>query len=158
MTADGTRHDLDVLVYAPGFDAHAYMRPMKVTGLNGLTADELWKDSTFSYRGVALPGFPNLFLLYGPFSPINNSIVPIGLVQEMNYILRVLDMARERRSAVMPTVASASVLVRLQSSGTKSTRRWYWTSRWQRSRRAQKRRNIKIQIHHIHFRLYPHVI
>ena len=111
VTADGTRHELDVLVYATGFDAHAYMRPMKVTGLNGLTADELWKDSTFSYRGVALPGFPNLFLLYGPFSPINNSIVPIGLVQEMNYILRVLDMARERRSTVMPTVAATEKFV-----------------------------------------------
>ena len=58
-----------------------------------------------------MPGFPNLFLLYGPFSPINNSIVPIGLVQEMDYILRVLDMARERRSAVMPTAAATEKFV-----------------------------------------------
>ena len=79
--------------------------------MNGLTVDELWKDSTFSYRGIGLPGFPNLFLLYGPFSPVNNSIVPIGLVQEMNYILRVLDMARERRSAVMPTAAATEKFV-----------------------------------------------
>ena len=111
VMADGTQHDLDVLVYATGFDAHAYMRPMKVTGLNGLTVDELWKDSIFSYRGIALPGFPNLFVLFGPFSPVNNVSVPLGLVQEMNYILRVLDMARDRRSAVMPTAAATEKFV-----------------------------------------------
>jgi cation diffusion facilitator CzcD-associated flavoprotein CzcO len=40
VMADGTRVKLDVLVYATGFDAHAYMRPMNVTGLNGTTIDE----------------------------------------------------------------------------------------------------------------------
>src|SRR5439155_17388775 len=40
VMADGTREELDVLVCATGFDAHAYMRPMKVTGLNGTTIDE----------------------------------------------------------------------------------------------------------------------
>ena len=111
VMADGTEHELDVLVYATGFDAHAYMRPMKVTGLNGLTIDELWKDSVFSYRGVALPGFPNLFMLYGPFSPVNNVSIPIGLVHEMDWILRVLDMARERGAAVMPTDAATDTFV-----------------------------------------------
>ena len=32
---DGTVCELDVLVYATGFNTHAYMTPMKVTGLNG---------------------------------------------------------------------------------------------------------------------------
>ena len=34
VMADGTQVKLDVLVYATGFDAHAYMRPMNVTGLD----------------------------------------------------------------------------------------------------------------------------
>src|ERR1044072_5512168 len=37
VMADGTRVALDVLVYATGFDPHAYMHPMKVTSLNGVT-------------------------------------------------------------------------------------------------------------------------
>src|ERR1700723_2236451 len=40
VMADGNQVKLDVLVYATGFDAHAYMRPMNVTGLNGTTIDE----------------------------------------------------------------------------------------------------------------------
>lgn len=104
--ADGQVRALDVLVYATGFDAHAYMRPMKVTGLNGVTLDALWKERIFSYNGVALPGFPNLFLLYGPFSPVNNIPVPIALDQEISYILRLIAAARARGAAVAPTMAA----------------------------------------------------
>jgi cation diffusion facilitator CzcD-associated flavoprotein CzcO len=48
------------------------MRPMNVTGQNGVTIDEAWQDKIYSYGGIALPGFPNLFMLYGPFSPVNS--------------------------------------------------------------------------------------
>ncbi len=109
--ADGSVRELDVLVYATGFDAHAYMRPMNVTGLNGLTLDALWKERIFSYNGVALPGFPNLFLLYGPFSPVNNIPVPIALDQEIAYILRLIAASRGRGMAVAPTMEATEKFV-----------------------------------------------
>ena len=56
LMVGGTRVPLDVLVYATGFDPHAYMRPMNVTGLNGVTIDEAWKEKILSYGGIALPG------------------------------------------------------------------------------------------------------
>ena len=40
--------------------------------LNGTTINETWKEKIYSYGGIALPGFPNLFTLYGPFAPVNN--------------------------------------------------------------------------------------
>ena len=106
VMADGTQVPLDVLVYATGFDAHAYMRPMKVTGLNGTTIDEAWKEKIYSYGGIALPGFPNLFMLYGPFAPVNNVPVPLGLDQEIACIMRLIGEARARRAAVAPTQAA----------------------------------------------------
>jgi cation diffusion facilitator CzcD-associated flavoprotein CzcO len=111
MLADGTVKELDVLVYATGFDAHAYMRPMKVTGLNGATVDEVWKDRIYSYGGIALPGFPNMFMLYGPFSPVNNVPVPIGLDQEIAYIVRLIKLARDRGVAVAPTAQATKKFV-----------------------------------------------
>jgi hypothetical protein len=112
--ADGTHVKLDVLVYATGFDAHAYMRPMNVTGLNGTTIDEAWKEKIYSYGGVALPSFPNLFMLYGPFAPVNNVPVPLGLDQEIACIMRLIAEARARRAAVSPTVvATEKFLARL---------------------------------------------
>ncbi len=104
--ADGTRVELDVLVYATGFDAHAYMRPMNVAGLNGTTIDEAWKEKIYSYGGIALPGFPNLFMLYGPFGPVNNVPVPLGLEQEIGFIMRLIAEARARSAAAAPTVAA----------------------------------------------------
>jgi cation diffusion facilitator CzcD-associated flavoprotein CzcO len=101
--ADGTLHALDVLVYATGFDTHAFMRPMKVVGQGGVTVEEVWKDRIYSYGGIALPRFPNLYMLYGPFSPVNNVPVPLGLDQEIGFIMRLILRARERGVALAPT-------------------------------------------------------
>jgi cation diffusion facilitator CzcD-associated flavoprotein CzcO len=72
VTADGTLHEADVIVCATGFDAHAYLQPLHLTGRDGLTIEEAWADGPRGYLTVALPGFPNLFMLMGPHSPVGN--------------------------------------------------------------------------------------
>jgi cation diffusion facilitator CzcD-associated flavoprotein CzcO len=79
VTADGTLYQLDLLVYATGFDARAYVRPLEVIGEGGRTLNEAWVDGPIAYRSVAVPGFPNLFMLMGPHSPVGNqSLIPIA--------------------------------------------------------------------------------
>ncbi|KQW14878.1 NAD(P)/FAD-dependent oxidoreductase [Streptomyces sp. Root369] len=64
---DGTQHDLDAIVYATGFRARDYLFPMKITGRGGLTLEELWSEGgARAYKGCMLPGFPNLWTIYGP--------------------------------------------------------------------------------------------
>ena len=117
LLKDGTRHALDVLVFATGFDTHAYMRPMNVVGQNGATLDEVWKERIYSYGGIGLPGFPNLYMLYGPFSPVNNVPVPLGLEQEIGTILRLIEVARDRRVALAPKPeATAKFVARLDAA------------------------------------------
>ncbi len=90
-TADGTLHPLDVLILATGFKAHNYMRPMKLVGEGGVTLDEQWKRGPRAYRTVALPGFPNFFMLQGPHSPIGNyPLIDIG-ERQAGYILQCLE-------------------------------------------------------------------
>ncbi|MBT2186852.1 NAD(P)/FAD-dependent oxidoreductase [Sphingobium sp. H33] len=63
----GKQHDVDVIVYATGFKANDYLYPMKITGRNGLTIDQLWAvDGARAYLGCMMPGFPNLWSIYGP--------------------------------------------------------------------------------------------
>jgi 4-hydroxyacetophenone monooxygenase len=63
----GTQHDVDVIVYATGFRASDYLWPMEVRGRNGVTLEELWaKDGPRAYIGTMMPGFPNLWSIYGP--------------------------------------------------------------------------------------------
>ena len=66
VTADGSLHELDAIVLATGFDAHAFMRPMSMVGRDGLTLQQLWEEGPKAHLGVALPGFPNFFMLTGP--------------------------------------------------------------------------------------------
>ncbi len=63
----GEQHDVDVIVYATGFHATEYLFPMTITGRDGVTIEQLWsKDGARAYRGCMMPGFPNLWSIYGP--------------------------------------------------------------------------------------------
>ncbi|MFF5784291.1 flavin-containing monooxygenase [Streptomyces sp. NPDC012693] len=66
VTADGTEHTVDVIVYGTGFEASRFLAPMRVTGRGGLDLHEAWGGSARAYLGLTVPGFPNLFCLYGP--------------------------------------------------------------------------------------------
>jgi 4-hydroxyacetophenone monooxygenase len=66
-TTDGRHHEVDVLVLATGFRANDFLFPMDVRGRGGVSPERLWqKDGGRAYLGVMLPGFPNLFMIYGP--------------------------------------------------------------------------------------------
>ena len=51
---------------ATGFESHAFVAPMEIIGAGGRTLAEEWADVARAYLGMSVPGFPNLFLLYGP--------------------------------------------------------------------------------------------
>jgi cation diffusion facilitator CzcD-associated flavoprotein CzcO len=105
VTEDGTLHELDVIVYATGFDAHAYMRPMEITGQDGLTLAEAWAGGPRAYLTVAIPGFPNLFTMMGPHSPIgNHSLIAIAETQARYAMQWITRMQRDGLRSFAPTV------------------------------------------------------
>jgi cation diffusion facilitator CzcD-associated flavoprotein CzcO len=94
-TAEGRLHELDVLVLATGFDAHAYLRPIELVGPAGERLSEVWAHAPKAYRTIGLPGFPNFFMLMGPHSPVGNvSLVAIAETQA-GYITRFAEMLRD---------------------------------------------------------------
>jgi 4-hydroxyacetophenone monooxygenase len=64
--ADGSEYAVDVIVFATGFHANRYLWPMEITGRDGVTLRERWGEEPRAYLGITVPGFPNLFCLYGP--------------------------------------------------------------------------------------------
>lgn len=102
VTRDGTLHELDVLVYATGFDAHAYIRPMQVTGTNGVSIDEVWSDLPVTYRSVMIPHMPNFLMINGPYSPGGTSSV-VGIAEvQVDYILRLIARIIEKNVLLEP--------------------------------------------------------
>jgi cation diffusion facilitator CzcD-associated flavoprotein CzcO len=93
-TKDGVLHELDVLVLATGFHADAFMRPMKVTGRDGLTLDEAWAARPEAYLSISIPGFPNFFMLNGPNGPVGNfSLIEVAELQ-FAYVMQLIDRLR----------------------------------------------------------------
>jgi 4-hydroxyacetophenone monooxygenase len=67
IIAGGVEHPLDVIVLATGFRANDFLWPMEIRGRGGARPEELWaKDGPRAYIGSMMPGFPNLFMAYGP--------------------------------------------------------------------------------------------
>ena len=64
---DGTSHPADVIIMATGFQASKMLWPMDIIGRGGRTIRGIWLAMTHeAYLGITVPGFPNLFLTYGP--------------------------------------------------------------------------------------------
>jgi cation diffusion facilitator CzcD-associated flavoprotein CzcO len=103
VTKDGQLHELDVLVLATGFDTHAWGID-EIVGEGGVSVKQAWTEGTRSYRSVALPGFPNFFMLVGPNSPIGNiSLIDVSEVQA-EWILRCIELLRNGEvKALAPT-------------------------------------------------------
>ena len=66
VTVDGERHEADVIVYATGFHYTKALWPMAITGRDGTDLRAMWGERPAAYLGITVPGFPNLFCMYGP--------------------------------------------------------------------------------------------
>jgi len=115
-TSDGRLHELDILIYATGFEAHNYMRPMTVCGRDGVSLDDTWADGAFAHRSTSIPGFPNFFMLFGPHSPIGNySAISVAEVQ-CKYIVQQMRWMRETQSDLIEAniIATNQLLDRMK--------------------------------------------
>ena len=91
VTKDGKLHEVDVVALATGYHAGEHMMPMTMSVENGPTLEEAWKDGVYGYRTVAMPDFPNFFMVMGPNSPVGNfSLAAIAEVQSA-YIMQFVE-------------------------------------------------------------------
>ncbi|RMF70483.1 MAG: NAD(P)/FAD-dependent oxidoreductase [Alphaproteobacteria bacterium] len=95
---DGRTHELDVLVYATGFEADAFVAPMEIIGRGGRSLQEVWNGAPFAHRGVTVPNFPNFYMLYGPNTNLGHNSIIFMLEREITYISRLIREARRRQA------------------------------------------------------------
>ncbi len=90
-TADNVRHDADVIVFATGFDVSNCLAPIHILGTGGAELQGLWENGPYAYRGVAVPGFPNMFILYGPNTNLGHNSIIVMLEAQFGYIVQCLE-------------------------------------------------------------------
>ncbi len=87
--------ELDVIVYATGYDAFTGTPTrIDIRGTRGTLA-EAWAAGAHAYLGLQVPGFPNLFLVTGPQSPAVLSNMVVSIEQHVEWIVDALTAARE---------------------------------------------------------------
>jgi cyclohexanone monooxygenase len=98
----GADYDLDVLVYATGFDAMtgALLRA-NIRGRDGRRLNDQWRDGPVAYLGLMMSGFPNLFTVTGPGSPSVLCNMLVAIEQHVNWIGDCIDHLRNRRLATI---------------------------------------------------------
>ena len=105
-----THHDLDVLIYATGFDAMtgALLRA-NITGRDGRRLADKWAHGPQTYLGLAMAGFPNLFTVTGPGSPSVLCNMLIAIEQHANWIGDTIDHLRAHDIGTIEATESAEL-------------------------------------------------
>ncbi len=125
-TADGELHELDVLVLATGFRVDRFLRPIEVTGRDGVSLDEVWAERPSAYLGLSVPDFPNLFLLNGPNGPVGNfSLIEVAELQ-MAYVLELLELVR--RGHCREVVANPEAADRFEAERVEAAQHTVWVT------------------------------
>ncbi|PQM51327.1 NAD(P)/FAD-dependent oxidoreductase [Mycolicibacter virginiensis] len=99
VAEDGTECEVDVVVCATGYAAADYLGQIEVTGEDATTLKRAWRDGPRAYLGMAMPGFPNFFMLYGPNTNVGSNSVIFVLEAQARYIVRVLKHLRRTRKS-----------------------------------------------------------
>ena len=89
----GDHYDFDVIISASGFDVARFLGPLPVYGRGGHSIREAWNDDDpKAYLGTVTPGFPNMFMLYGPNTGLGHGGSFMYIVEcQITYILSALD-------------------------------------------------------------------
>lgn len=99
-TADGVEHELDVLVFATGFDAvDGNYKRIDIRGRNGLSIKDHWSEGPSSYLSVATANFPNMFMILGPNGPFTN--LPPTIETEVEWVSEMISFMEENELACM---------------------------------------------------------
>jgi cation diffusion facilitator CzcD-associated flavoprotein CzcO len=95
---DGNERPAEVLVLATGFQTHGFVAPMEIVGAAGRTLAQAWQPVARAYLGMSVPGFPNMFLLYGPNTNGGTGSVIYTIEAGMSHVIAALEALRRTRS------------------------------------------------------------
>jgi cation diffusion facilitator CzcD-associated flavoprotein CzcO len=90
---DGTLHEVDIIVFATGFDIDGHMRSIDVYGSNGQSLVDAWVEGPQGYCGSCVAGFPNYWMATGPNTGVGTTSVVYMIEQSIEFITRMIEAA-----------------------------------------------------------------
>ncbi len=111
--ASGAEHELDVVIFATGFDAvDGHYTRMDMRGRGGVTMRDKWQDGPLGYLGMMETDFPNLFMILGPNGPFTN--LPPSIETQVEWFSETIKMMEAKGlKCIEPTEAARDEWVAL---------------------------------------------
>jgi cation diffusion facilitator CzcD-associated flavoprotein CzcO/acetyl esterase/lipase len=94
VAEDGMERPADVIVLSTGFESTRFLAPMEIHGRDGRDLNEVWREGVNAYLGMAVAGFPNLFVMYGPNTNLGSGSIIFQLESQMAYIADAVERLR----------------------------------------------------------------
>src|SRR5262245_48807107 len=109
ITTDKRSFDVDVIVFATGFDAMtgAIMAVHPISGRGGKSLSSVWANGPQTYLGLTVAGFPNLFMITGPGSPSVLSNMAVSIEQHADWVVDRLVALRDAGFTTMEATETA---------------------------------------------------
>jgi cation diffusion facilitator CzcD-associated flavoprotein CzcO len=101
VTADGRQHAVDCIIYGTGFRTNDFMFPMEIVGSGTRTLSDVWADGAHAHLGITVPGFPSLFLMYGPNTNTSGGSIIFYHEAQAAYVRQALEHVRGRAAAAI---------------------------------------------------------
>jgi hypothetical protein len=104
FTTDGIKFEgresadeYDLIVLATGFDTFSFLSPVKITGRNGRSLQDIWAHAPHAYKGVCVPDLPNFGMLYGPNTNLSHNSLILVIEAQARYLSAVIDKVLQAR-------------------------------------------------------------
>jgi cation diffusion facilitator CzcD-associated flavoprotein CzcO len=94
-SADGHLHEVDCVIYATGFQSTRFMLPMRISGARGRLLSDAWAQGPHAHLGMTVPGFPSMFVMYGPNTNTSGGSIIVYLEAQARYIRQALQLLRD---------------------------------------------------------------
>jgi cation diffusion facilitator CzcD-associated flavoprotein CzcO len=101
VTADGVERGVDTIVFGTGF--HVTDQPLidRLRGRDGRLLAEHWNGTMAAFNGTTVTGFPNLFVLLGPYTGLGHTSIVIMVEAQIEYVMKALDALDRHRAAAV---------------------------------------------------------
>jgi cation diffusion facilitator CzcD-associated flavoprotein CzcO len=96
VTEDGRERTVDAIVLGTGFQTNEFLAPMAIRGRRGHDLNDAWREGAEAYLGLAISGFPNMFMLYGPNTNLGAGSIITMLESQIGYVVEAIGGLRGR--------------------------------------------------------------
>ncbi|CAN5517717.1 NAD(P)/FAD-dependent oxidoreductase [soil metagenome] len=106
VTATGA-HPVDVIVFGTGFVTTPFVSSVTIVGDGGGSLSDAWAERAGAFLGISVPGFPNMFLVYGPNTNLGSGSIIYMLESQANHIVAAVRTITENDGAVVEVKEAA---------------------------------------------------